>query len=336
MARAYHPPSSHNRTLNQVLHQHPSQKWNELLTHQPIHLDNWVGNETALQRAREWFARVTSTEAHDPQQLSNESTATTPNRPILYLHGPDGVDKTTLINILCKQFHCNPLTITNADVRSKKRIQDWMQSHTQSQSIVSLFGNSIATREHPDVPVVVMDDIGVMSCGDKGGLHELIYCCADTVSPSPKRKTKSNVSKHSSKSACAAAAPSVFTGSASTSTKVIGIPVVCISNAPYSVSSSISKSAGTHNAVTSHIESIQFVPPTVDEIAKWGHELCKQYMLPFGSTTVKRLAGMCSDGNLRRFILLLHKQLYQLPPIVGDRVTTNAYQEEEEIGRAHV
>ena len=117
----------------------------------PRTLDAFVGNVRPLHQVREWmetFSRGTS------------------STPILMLYGPCGVGKTTLAHALFKTYGYHPYELNAGVIRSKKRIRELMEK---------MLGHTPMTALNPDTKTIglIMDEIDGMSCGDKGGLHQL-------------------------------------------------------------------------------------------------------------------------------------------------------------------
>ena len=86
----------------------------------------------------------------------------------MFLHGPGGVGKTALARAMLKHANYHIYELNSSEVRSKKRIEEIMDKVLNSHSVSMM--KKKGTRKTIGI---IMDEIDGMSCGDRGGLHEL-------------------------------------------------------------------------------------------------------------------------------------------------------------------
>lgn len=146
--------------------------------YRPKTIDKVVGNKESVKTLISWINSF---------QNSNETIET----PIVYMYGPGGVGKSLIAELLLGGQDRHILQMNAGDIRSKKRIQEMLEKLLSNKSIdmmkkkkvvqhskknhassSSSFSSSSSSSSSWQV-AIIMDDIDGMSCGDKGGLHEL-------------------------------------------------------------------------------------------------------------------------------------------------------------------
>ena len=126
----------------------------------PHTVDAMCGNQTVIKRALKWIGSF---------ERGNGATVTSSVKvPLLIIFGPYGSGKTSLAYCLLKHGGYHPLELNAGAIRSKKRIRDMMDKILSNEPLTTVASTTV-TR-----PVgIIMDEIDGMSCGDKGGLHQL-------------------------------------------------------------------------------------------------------------------------------------------------------------------
>ena len=119
--------------------------------YQPTQLSDIVGNARCVRELREWL-----------RNFGQQSA------PIMFLYGPSGIGKTVLASLLFRQYNYYIFELNAGEIRSKKRVHDLMDKILSNYS-VSMMKRRVRQR----VIGILMDEIDGMSCGDRGGLHEL-------------------------------------------------------------------------------------------------------------------------------------------------------------------
>lgn len=135
-----------------------------LQKYHPVSLNEIAGHTRTIRLLREWL--------HQLNTYANANTATrtksTPPPPITFLYGPGGIGKTTLARALLENANYHVYELNSGEVRSKKRIEEIMEKIFNNHSV------SMMKKKGTQHTIgIVMDEIDGMSCGDRGGLHEL-------------------------------------------------------------------------------------------------------------------------------------------------------------------
>ncbi len=125
--------------------------WSE--KHRPENISNMIGNEEARTALVEWFAKW------------KKGT-----KPIL-LVGPPGIGKTTIANLIGKQFDYDVISLNASDVRSKSRITEVL---TPVLGNISVLGK----------PMIFIDEVdGIHGRADFGGAEALIKILKEPTVP---------------------------------------------------------------------------------------------------------------------------------------------------------
>ena len=88
--------------------------------------------------------------------------------PITFIYGPGGIGKTTLARVMLRHSNYHIYELNSGEVRSKKRIEDILEKILNNHSV-----SMMKKKNRQQTLGIVMDEIDGMSCGDRGGLHEL-------------------------------------------------------------------------------------------------------------------------------------------------------------------
>jgi DNA polymerase III delta prime subunit len=136
--------------------------------YRPTSVDKVVGNKEAVKTLTSWINSF---------QNPKEQVET----PIVYMYGPGGVGKSLIAELLLGGRDRHILQMNAGDIRSKKRIQEMLEKLLSNKSIDMMKKKEYLQQQHSKKKIVsdswqvaiIMDDIDGMSCGDKGGLHEL-------------------------------------------------------------------------------------------------------------------------------------------------------------------
>ena len=123
--------------------------------YKPSSLSCVIGHVQAIKTLKEWL-----------KSFQSDKTKQTP--PIVFIYGASGIGKTTVANLLLQQFNYHIFELNAGEIRSKKRIQEMMEK------ILANYSVNMMKKKHRQQDIgIVMDEIDGMSCGDKGGLHQL-------------------------------------------------------------------------------------------------------------------------------------------------------------------
>ena len=125
--------------------------WSE--KHRPQSISEMIGNEEARNSLVEWFTKW------------KKGT-----KPIL-LVGPPGIGKTTIANLVGKQFGYDSISLNASDVRSKSRISDVLSPVLGN---ISVLGS----------PMIFVDEVdGIHGRADFGGAEALIKILKEPTVP---------------------------------------------------------------------------------------------------------------------------------------------------------
>ena len=125
--------------------------WSE--KYRPKNILDLVGNEDARKSLVEWFTKW------------KKGT-----KPILLI-GPPGIGKTTLANLVAKQFNYDLISLNASDVRNKQNIQEILSPVLGNQTV---FGT----------PMIFIDEVdGVHGRADYGGTEAIIKILKEATVP---------------------------------------------------------------------------------------------------------------------------------------------------------
>lgn len=125
--------------------------WSE--KHRPKHISEMVGNEEARASILEWLAKW------------KKGT-----KPIL-LVGPPGIGKTTMANLIAKQFGYDMIGLNASDVRNKSNINDILKPVLGNVSVLG-------------TPMIFIDEVdGIHGRSDFGGVEALVSILKESTVP---------------------------------------------------------------------------------------------------------------------------------------------------------
>ena len=120
--------------------------------------------------------------------FDNEKKSLTTRRG-LYLYGASGTGKTYLVKSILKKNDYDIIYYDASDVRNKSIIENITFNTMSDVNVLSMF------KKKQKKIVIVMDEIGGMNTGDKGGINQLIKLIRQKKTKSQKKEriyTKSN------------------------------------------------------------------------------------------------------------------------------------------------
>lgn len=146
-----------------------------LQTYHPTQLADLIGNVRLVRQLKEWLNSVQQHNEHTHAHTNAgvppgdaSTSATSRPVPITFLYGPSGIGKTALARAILTHCHFHVYELNAGGIRSKKRIEDALTKIMGNQSV------SVMRHCHQTIGIL-MDEVDGMSCGDKGGLHELFH-----------------------------------------------------------------------------------------------------------------------------------------------------------------
>ncbi|HIB76087.1 MAG TPA: AAA family ATPase, partial [Flavobacteriales bacterium] len=146
-----------------MTHKHSNQ-W--LQKYHPSKIADIIGNVRVIRSLKEWIQNIQR--INNTDTLQNDTQISVP--PITFLYGPGGIGKSCIAETVLKHFNYHVYELNAGEIRSKKRIQNVFERIMNNYSV------SMMQTKHTQRTIgVIMDEIDGMSCGDKGGLHELFH-----------------------------------------------------------------------------------------------------------------------------------------------------------------
>ena len=129
---------------------------NILLTekYKPTKITDIIGNKDNIKNIIEWLKLVKIKKA---------------NNYILLLHGPPGIGKTTIINIILKELNFNIIEFNSSNLRKQKDIKDIISKVLYYKNVMNMLNGS--NKEN----VLILDEFDSMfTKSEKGGGNELL------------------------------------------------------------------------------------------------------------------------------------------------------------------
>lgn len=139
--------------------------------YKPKKISEIVGNKILIKKAKLW--------------LSNFQNKVAGTKTALLLAGIPGIGKTTLANLLLKEFNFDVIEFNASDVRNQKLIRENLKNILGKQSISKLMGLNNNNG-------IIMDEVDGASSGEKGGISELISFINPNKGKRKKNKIKPN------------------------------------------------------------------------------------------------------------------------------------------------
>lgn len=129
---------------------------NLLSNYSTIELTDLIGNVEARLYIDTWLNNFRSNCINQPQ--------------IIFMYGPCGIGKTTFAQLLFQKYGYHVKRMNSGDIRSKKRVGEFITN--MKDNTLQIQNNTFVIEKLQTA--IIMDDIDGMTCGDKGGLHELL------------------------------------------------------------------------------------------------------------------------------------------------------------------
>ena len=137
--------------------------------YKPTKIEDIIGNKNQIKKIIEWIKLVKMKKA---------------KKYILLIHGPPGIGKTTIINIILKEFNFNIIEFNSSDLRKQKNIRNVISKVLYYKNVMSLL-NGINKES-----ALILDEFDSMfSSSDKGGSNELL----NIIKESHDTKNKSRI-----------------------------------------------------------------------------------------------------------------------------------------------
>ena len=153
------------KTLRSSTNQHPLR--NGYKNYNPQNLSELIGNVRLVRQLKEWLHSVQTYNAQlKTNKCLHENESVECPIPITFLYGSSGIGKTVMAQVILEHCNFHVYELNAGCIRSKKRIEDVITKIMGNQSV------SIMRHCHQTIGIL-MDEVDGMSCGDKGGLHEL-------------------------------------------------------------------------------------------------------------------------------------------------------------------
>lgn len=147
-----------------------------LTKYQPAHFDDCYLKSDDRNLIERWIKCIIN-----PDLLSEikiKSTSKKKKIPedtnCLFLHGPPGLGKTTIANLLFKKYNFDVLEFNASDSRTAKVIQDKLHKIGGSHNVIDFMCNKKRKI------AIILDEIDGLSTGDKGGMTEINNVIADS------------------------------------------------------------------------------------------------------------------------------------------------------------
>jgi DNA polymerase III delta prime subunit len=137
-----------------------------LKTEEKKEISQWI--EFLIKKSKEPATDIKSTTS--TKKKKGKSTPRSKNKldtNCLFLHGPPGIGKTTIANLLFKKYNFDALEFNASDTRTAKIIQDKLNKVGGSHNVIDFMCNK-KTRI-----AIILDEIDGLSSGDKGGMSEI-------------------------------------------------------------------------------------------------------------------------------------------------------------------
>jgi DNA polymerase III delta prime subunit len=119
--------------------------------YRPNNLDEILIPDKSITQIKEWISNF--------EKNKNK---------ILLLYGPPGVGKTTLSNIILKQYKYDIIEFNTSDVRNQKLIKEKLNDIFNKQNILSIMNKKKTSIG------IIMDELDGISSGERSGITEFI------------------------------------------------------------------------------------------------------------------------------------------------------------------
>jgi DNA polymerase III delta prime subunit len=141
-----------------------------LRKYHPTQIADIIGHVRLVRQLGQWLTSIRqyNAEGGGAGNDTEDSGPVSRPPPITFLYVPSGIGKTTLVRQLLAHHNFHVYELNAGCVRSKKRITEVLEKIVGNQSVSVM-------RNHHQTIGILMDEVDGMSCGDKGGLHELFH-----------------------------------------------------------------------------------------------------------------------------------------------------------------
>ena len=149
-----------------------------LKTEEKKRMKDWI--ENLIKRSKEspnnseQKSKDTSKKSGKSTKSKTKSSKNNLDANCLFLYGPPGIGKTTIANILLKEYNFDILEFNASDTRTAKIIQDRLNKIGGSHNVIDFMCNKKTKI------AVILDEIDGLSSGDKGGMTEINNIIADS------------------------------------------------------------------------------------------------------------------------------------------------------------
>ena len=133
---------------------------NQLWTHEyrPLEREDFVGNREAVSEIEKWL-----------KKWSNKS----PKKKALFLYGPPGIGKTSIAEVMAREYGFELIEVNASDKRNKGTLEEELGKTTKQN--VTLFGNR---------RLILVDEMdGLSGSHDRGGISAISKIIEETTSP---------------------------------------------------------------------------------------------------------------------------------------------------------
>ena len=118
-------------------------------------------------KEEEIISKNTKTKAKSKKTTKSKKNKSKYDTNCLFLHGPPGIGKTTIANLLLKKYKYDVIEFNSSDTRTAKTIQERLDQVGGSHNVIDFMCNKKTKI------AIILDEIDGLSSGDKGGMSEI-------------------------------------------------------------------------------------------------------------------------------------------------------------------
>jgi DNA polymerase III delta prime subunit len=168
-----------NMFTSGTLDLNPNIKYSEswVVKYCPKTFDDCLLKSEEKKQMNEWLEYVNKPKEELPESSKNTKGKKAPKKTkknkckydtnCLFLHGPPGIGKTTIANLLFKKFKYDVIEFNSSDTRTAKTIQERLDQVGGSHNVIDFMCNKKTKI------AIILDEIDGLSSGDKGGMSEI-------------------------------------------------------------------------------------------------------------------------------------------------------------------